>query len=114
MRPTRYYSNKQEKQIAKAVKGKQVANSGATSFNKGDVVTNDFLIECKTCTKERKSFTLKKEWFTKNEEEAFAMGKDFNALVFDFGDGQPHYIIDEPLFKILINYLNERMYENEN
>lgn len=109
MRPTRYYSNKQEKHVAKEVKGKQVANSGATAFNKGDVVTDNFLIECKTCTKEQKSFTLKKEWITKNEEEAFAMGKDFNALAFDFGDGVLHYIIDEPLFKILINYLNERM-----
>lgn len=30
MRPTRFYSNKQEKKVAKAVGGKQTANSGAT------------------------------------------------------------------------------------
>ena len=32
MIPTRVYSNKQEKQVAKAVGGKKVANSGATAF----------------------------------------------------------------------------------
>lgn len=31
---TRYYSSKQEKKIAKTVKGKLQANSGATLFSK--------------------------------------------------------------------------------
>ena len=31
----RYFSNKQEKHVAKAVGGKQTANSGATMFSKG-------------------------------------------------------------------------------
>lgn len=30
MKPTRWYSNKQEKKVAKAVGGRQTANSGAT------------------------------------------------------------------------------------
>ena len=107
MRPTRFYSNRQEKHIAKAVSGKKVANSGATAFNKGDVTTDLFLIEAKTSTTEKKSFTLKKEWFTKNEEEAFAMGKLYNAVVFDFGDGVQHYVISEELFKRLNEYLEE-------
>jgi len=41
MKPTRYFSNRQEKKVAKRVGGKQVSNSGATAFNKGDVVTDD-------------------------------------------------------------------------
>ena len=32
-RPTRFYSSRQEKQVAKAVSGRQVANSGATAFD---------------------------------------------------------------------------------
>ena len=104
-RPTRWFSNKQEKQIAKAVGGKQVANSGATAFNKGDITTDMFLIEAKTCTKEQKTFTLRKEWLTKNEEEAFAMGKSYSALAFDFGDGEQHYVISEKLFKKLVTQL---------
>ena len=101
MRPTRFYSKKQETKVAKAVGGKRTANSGATTFSKGDVTTNSFLIECKTCTEPRRSFTLKKEWFDKNKEEAFAMHKDYSAIVFDFGDGDQHYVIDEHLFLIL-------------
>ena len=104
-RPTRFYSKQQEKRVAKAVGGKRVANSGATMFGKGDVNTSKFLIECKTCTEPRKSFTLKQEWFDKNKEEAFAMHKDYSAVVFDFGDGEQHYVIDENLFRKLIKYL---------
>jgi len=104
-RPTRFYSKQQEKKVAKAVKGQRVANSGATAFSKGDVRTDTFLLECKTCTEPRRSFTLKKEWFDKNKEEAFAMHKDYSAVVFDFGDGENFYIIDEPLFQKLIQYL---------
>lgn len=100
-RPTRFYSKKQETKVAKAVGGKRTANSGATMFSKGDVTTNSFLLECKTCTEPRKSFTLKKEWFDKNKEEAFAMHKDYSAVVFDFGEGEQFYVIDERLFRIL-------------
>lgn len=111
VRPTRFYSNKQEKQVAKAIGGKQTSNSGATAFSKGDVRTDSFLLECKTCTKSQKTFTVHKEWFEKNKEEAFAMGKPYSAVVFDFGDGEQHYIIDEKLFKKLLNYLEDEANE---
>ena len=101
-KPTRWYSNRQEKAVAKVVNGKKVANSGASTFAKGDVQADNWLLECKTMTEERKSFTVKREWLTKNKEEAFSMGKEFNALVFDFGDnGDRYYIIDERTFKLL-------------
>lgn len=106
-KPTRFYSNRQEKKVAKAVGGKQIANSGATLFQKGDVVTADFLIEAKTVTKEQQTFTLKKEWFAKNKEEAFAMGKPYSALVFDFGDGEQHYVINQKLFSMLVEYIEK-------
>lgn len=102
---TRKFSNGQEKAVAKAVKGNQVSNSGATAFSKGDVRTKSFLIEAKTKVKESKSITIQKSWLEKNKEEAFAMGKDYSALAFDFGDGENHYIIDEKLFIYLINQL---------
>lgn len=95
---TRYYSSRQEKKVAKAVGGKQVANSGATAFNKGDVTTDDWLIECKTKLNVARSFTIKREWLDKNREEMFAMGKAYNALVFDFGDGNNYYVLDEKTF----------------
>ena len=107
MRPTRFYSNRQEKKVAKAVGGKQTSNSGATDFHKGDIATDLFLLECKTKTTASKSFTLKKEWFDKNKEEAFEMGKPYSAVVIDFGDGENHYIIDQKLFQQLIRYITE-------
>ena len=107
MRPTRYYSNRQEKKVAKAVGGRKTANSGATPFSKGDVVTNDWLIECKTKTKDCSSFTIKEDWLLKNEEEAFAMGKNYSALCFDFGPSanKRYYIVSERLFEILKDYM---------
>ena len=112
MRPTRFYSNRQEKHIAKVTNGKQTANSGATAFSKGDVRTDMFLIEAKTCVSEKKSFSIKKEWLEKNEEERFAMNKDYSALAFSFGDDVNYYVISEKLFIKLVNFLKEEMYES--
>ena len=107
IKPTRFYSNKQEKSVAEAVSGKQVSNSGATAFNKGDVISDLFLIECKTKTSPSKSMTVQKDWIVKNEEEAFAMGRLYSAVAIDFGDSENYYIIDEKLFKYLISKLQE-------
>jgi len=108
-RPTRYYSKQQEKKIAKAVGGKRQANSGATAFQKGDVITDQFLIEAKTKTTDCKSFTVKEDWLLKNEEEAFAMGKQASALCFDFGPSanKRYYIISERMFELLKTALEE-------
>lgn len=106
---TRYYSGRQERKVAKKLGGKQVANSGAATFVAGDVTTTDWLIECKTKTSDSKSFTIKEEWLMKNEEEAFAMGKNNSALCFDFGPSanKRYYIISERLFQLLQQYLQE-------
>lgn len=95
--PTRAMSKKQEQAVEKAVGGRRTANSGATDFGgKGDVLTKKFLLECKTKMTSSESISLKKEWFTKNQYEAVEMGKPYNALVFNFGPGEPnHYVIDE-------------------
>ena len=114
MRPknlsTRHFSDKQEKHVAKITGGKQTANSGATQWSKGDVRTDQVLIECKTCMSEKQSFSIKKEWLEKNEEERFAMGRDYSALAFNFGDNENYYSINEKLFIKLVNLLRK---ENE-
>lgn len=104
------YSNRQEKYVAKKIKGKKQPNSGATAFQKGDVRNDLFLLECKTATTEKKSFSIKKEWLEKIKEEAFAMNIPFSALVFNFGgldENKNFYIIDEGLFNRLWNYIKE-------
>ena len=108
--PTRNYSAKQEKTVAKAVGGKVQKNSGATLFDKGDVLTsgkNSFLLECKTKTSASESISIKKEWFEKNRQECLLTGTLHQAVVFNFGPGEEnHYIIDEYLFLELLNHLN--------
>ena len=104
-KPTRWYSSKQEKEVANKLGGKCTSNSGATDFGgKGDINLKDFLLECKTKVSPSKSISIKKEWFEKNTKEAVFMGKPYSALVFNFGPGEEnYYIIDEELFEILIN-----------
>lgn len=106
-KPTRYYSHKQEKRIAKNVQGKLQPNSGATLFNKGDISTKDWLFEAKTCTKEQESFSIKREWLDKLKQESFAMNKEYYSLVFDFGSNNNFYILDEDIFKQILELLNE-------
>lgn len=107
---TRTRSDKQEKSVVKATGGKQTKNSGATMFQKGDVLTsgrNGFLLECKTKMVSSESISIKKEWFDKNREECMLTGTPHQAVVFNFGPGEPnHYIIDEYLFQALQEYLN--------
>lgn len=107
---TRYYSNKQEKKIAKTVNGKVQSNSGATLFDKGDVRTQNWLFEAKTCMKEQQSFSIKKEWIDKLKQESFAMNKEFYSLVFNFGtqDDENFYILNEKVFKQILNLLYEK------
>lgn len=97
----RFYSKKQETSVANVLGMRRTANSGATTFDKGDVSGKDILIECKTLTTEQKQHTIKKEWLTKNEEEAMSRGKILSALAFDFGDGSQYYILSERDFKML-------------
>lgn len=109
MKSTREVSGIQEKKIAKALGGKRTSNSGATDFDKGDIVINsDWLIEAKTCMQPKNSFSIKKDWLLKLKQEQFACNKLNSALCFDFGDQKDrYYIIDEKLFKYLIELLKE-------
>ena len=50
-------------------------------------------------TSDKQSISIKRDWLLKNREEAFAMGKDYNAVVFDFGENtKRYYIVDENTF----------------
>ena len=110
-KPPRYYSNRQEKAVAKEIGGKQTKNSGATFFQKSDVYTDLFNLECKTKMTNSDSISIKREWFEKQIKENIQMGKKYSAIVFNFGPDAPynenHYIINEQLFLVLQEYLKE-------
>ena len=96
---TRKYAKRQEQTLAQMLNAKRQANSGATPFHKGDIKSKRFLIECKTCIDPKKSFAIKKEWLNKIKEEAFAMGREYGVLAFNFGPGEKNYfVLDEKTF----------------
>lgn len=104
---TRFYSNKQEKAIAKQLKINRTANSGATAFIKGDLQDDRWVIEAKTCMEAKKSFSIKKQWLDTLKEEMYASNKDYRALCFDFGDEKDrYYILDENTFKYVKELLD--------
>ncbi len=109
---TRKVSKKMETRLAKTLGGKRQSNSGATPFQKGDVITELFAIEAKTSMVPKQSISIRKEWVDKIRREAFAMGKPYSAIAFDFGTGslgnkETFYIIDEQLFIKLHEKLEE-------
>ena len=88
--------------------GKVQPNSGATLFKKGDVITEDWLIECKVKTQKSDSFSIKKSWLEKNAHEALFLGKPYNAVAFSFApDEKSYYIIDEGTFKTIVETLSK-------
>ena len=108
-KPTRYYSKRQEDAVASSLLGARTKNSGATRWEKGDVLTEKFLLECKTKTTHSDSISIRKDWIEKNDKEALFMGKPYSALVFNFGpDQKNYYIIDEFLFQTLLEVLGEK------
>lgn len=103
---TRYFSSAMEASVAKALGGHQQPNSGAAKFNKGDVITESFLIECKVPMSDKDSFSIKREWIEKNRLEAFQIRKPNQALAFRFSpEGETFYVISEKLMKELVSNL---------
>ena len=92
-KPTRYFSKKQEDKVAKNLGMKCTSNSGATSFDKGDVKDDYLLLECKTCTKPQTSMSVKKEWLVGIKKEQYQMNKMLSGVVIDFGVNKDQYVI---------------------
>lgn len=107
---TRYFSEMQESSVVDLIGGFRVSNSGAGAFTKMDVINKgaSIGIECKTPMTEKDSFSIKKDWVEKNRKEARDMRLFNQAIAFTFGPGQENlFIIDEKLFKFLIEKLEE-------
>lgn len=105
---TRDFSNIQETNVAKALGGYRTANSGATTFSKGDVIVGELVVECKTKIAECKSFSIQKDWLDTINKERIGMRKSACALAFSFDVGETnYYVIDERLMKMLVELINK-------
>ena len=102
---TRYFSDLQEKHIAKVTGGKVQSNSGGTKFGGGDVHTEKFLIEAKTPTKAKASYTVKADVIDKVYEQTYEQGKLEGVLAFRFHpQGNDFYVLNERQFLEYLRY----------
>lgn len=112
---TRFASQTQENRIVKKLGGHRTANSGASNFQKSDIVIPEcsMSIECKTCMTEKSSMSIKKEWIEKHKQEAFANRLDNKVIAFNFyyEDKEDYYIINDTLMKFLCEKLSEEYEE---
>ena len=65
------------------------------------MITEDFLIECKTKKEESTQITVKKEWIEKANEQAYQMRKQYAILALSFGDDKDYYLMEPQLFEYL-------------
>ena len=82
------YSQRQDKRVAKLTNQEIVRNSGAVRGRRGDLRKQNLLSETKTTIRSQKTFTLRREWFDKIDQQAFQMGKEFGIIIFSFGDNK--------------------------
>ena len=107
---TKFYSTNHESSIARAIGGETIKGSGNGHFTKGDVVHEgaNMVIEAKCTMTPKKSISIKKEWIDKNKKESLAMRKSNQAICINFEpNGENYYLINESLFKFLIDKLTE-------
>ena len=107
---TKEFSSAQERSVAKALGGRQVAGSGASIYSLGDVSLKDarLLMECKTSVTPKESYSVKKEILKKIEKESREMRLFHSSLAFNFGPGsENYYVIDENLMRFLVQKLSE-------
>lgn len=84
--------NKKTKDLAR-----QQSNSGALWFAKGDVITEEYLMECKErgtlTSRGEKTISIPKEWLTKQEKEAFQEKRPYWILPFRYKNDDEIYLV---------------------
>lgn len=87
MSATKVYSNKQEKMIASYLGWSVVSGSGARDFHPGDIISDDWIGECKTHVKLQDNIVFYKQHWLKIQKEALSVNK-YPALFVDNGSQQ--------------------------
>jgi len=80
---TKDYSSKQEKMISDFLGWRTVSGSGARPLHPGDVISNEFLGECKTHTEIKDDIIFKFNHWKKIQEEAVSQFKSSVLFVDD-------------------------------
>lgn len=94
----------QEERVAKLFDGKRTPQSGGGKFRKGDILTKDFLIECKTTIEPKLTYSVKKDTLDKAKHEANEMGKEDSILAFTIGENfEDYFVVSHRFIRKLIN-----------
>lgn len=109
MQETKKVSIAQEERVARLFNGKRTPQSGGGKWIKGDVVSNDFIVECKTSLTPSNSYSVKKSILDKINEERREMGKSFYALAFTFGDDKDFFVIDKRTMEFFLQSLQNEI-----
>lgn len=97
--PPSYYKPMKKKPVkpAKVYDAKRQANSGATWHSKGDIITEDYLMECKERgtinSRGEKTISIPKEWLVKQEKEAIQENRPYWLLPFHYKGDDAIYVI---------------------
>lgn len=84
-------SQRQEKKVAKDLKGKVTIASGALYFQKGDVRNDAYLVEAKTTSKS--FYSLKKSIWEKVKKEAIKDSLRIPLMHIELNDGKQEFVI---------------------
>lgn len=100
-------SLEQEERIAKLFSGARTTQSGGGKWKKGDVLSDSFLIECKTTVTEKTAYSIKKEVLDKADSQRREMMLPFYAQAFTFGDDKDFIILPANAMRHLLTLPNE-------
>ena len=106
----RYKSQKQEKSVAKQMDGKTIIASGSLWFADSDVRSDDYLIECKTTSKD--SFSVTAKIWEKIEKEAVRDRLRIPLLIVDLRDTL-RYVVFRPQDFTLENLEKEELHNTD-
>lgn len=88
---------KQKPKQKPVVDAKRQANSGALWYQKGDVKTEHYLLECKergtVNARGEKTISIPKSWLLKQEQEAFQENRPYWAIPFRYKNDDAIYIV---------------------
>lgn len=84
MNPTKFYSSRQEQQIARYLGWNVVSGSGSRACHPGDILSDEWIGECKTHVSSKKPIEFKSEVWNKLEDEAMSKFK-YPVLFVDDG-----------------------------
>lgn len=99
-------SVEQENRIAKLFKASPTPQSGGGKWKKGDILSADYLIECKTTVEPKLTYSVKKSDIDKARHESREMGKKNFIFAFTMGENfDDYFVVDD---KFMRDYLELR------